>query len=165
MPRALHFKRVRMLSTLQGGTARARGAYPRAATTLDALQAALAAECLRQTALLQTTREARAARYKHQAWRLKQQGMELEAEVQRHRPATSMGGRVPQEWLLRVFLAAPPASAWALAHSSRAVDGTDDCAASRPTISKIRDAWVGNVHMHGIRVCSCCCSCALCISR
>ena len=41
-----------------------------------------------------------------------------------------------QEWLLRVFLAAPHASAWALAHSFRDVAGTDVCTVSRPAISK-----------------------------
>jgi len=66
----------------------------------------------------------------------------LRAELQRHTSTKTVGGRVSQEWLMRVFLAAPHASARALAHSFRAVAGTDDCTVSRPTISKIKDAWV-----------------------
>ena len=41
-----------------------------------------------------------------------------------------------------MFLAAPHASARALAHSFRAVAGTDKSTVSRPTISIIEDAWV-----------------------
>ena len=66
----------------------------------------------------------------------------LTAELQRHTSTKTLGGRVSQEWLMRVFLAAPHAFARALAPSFRVVVGTDDCTASRPTLSKIEDAWV-----------------------
>ena len=47
-----------------------------------------------------------------------------------------------QEWLCRVFLAAPHSSERALAHSFKPVVGTDDCTVSRLAITRIRDAWV-----------------------
>ena len=43
---------------------------------------------------------------------------------------------------MRVFLAAPHTSGNALAHSFRVVAGFDKSTVSRPTIGKIRDAWV-----------------------
>ena len=80
--------------------------------------------------------------YRVQLYRAKKKVKTLEAEVHRHISSKTVGGRVSREWLLRVFLAAPHSSARALAHSFRAVAGTDDCTVSRPTISKIKDAWV-----------------------
>ena len=65
----------------------------------------------------------------------------MEAQVQRHESTKTIGGRVSQEWLLRAFLAAPHASARALAHSFKVAAGTDACTNSRPTMTKIRDAW------------------------
>ena len=71
---------------MQGEVARARGTYPRTATALNALQAALAAEFPGRRPLLQTRREANASRLIMQVWRLKQRS--FEAEVQGHRFAS-----------------------------------------------------------------------------
>ena len=117
-------------------------AYPRTATALNALQCSLAAEFPYSRAPRQQRKQSCVAKLRQRAYRLKKQVMKLEAELRRHTSTKTVGGRVSQEWLMRVFLAAPHSSARALAHSFRAVAGTDDCTVSHPTISKIKDAWV-----------------------
>ena len=115
-------------------------AHPRTTTALNALLCALAAEFPYLRAPRQ--RMPLMARYRKQIRRLKRQVTKLNAELQRHVSTKTVGGRVSQEWLTRVFLAAPHASARALAHSFRAVAGTDESTVSRAAISKIKDAWI-----------------------
>ena len=77
-----------------------------------------------------------------QLYRVRKKCQALEKEVATHRSAKTVGGRVSREWIVRVFLAAPHTSGRALAEAFRVVAGFDECTVSRPTIGKIRDAWV-----------------------
>ena len=143
MPWILFVKKLRGLAFVcQAHLARGGlgDAHPRTATALNALLCALAAEFPYLRAPCQ--RMPLMARYRKQISRLKRQVTKLNAELQRHVSTKTVGGRVSQEWLTRVFLAAPHASARALANSFRAVAGTDESTVSRPTISIIKDAWV-----------------------
>jgi len=66
----------------------------------------------------------------------------VEKELATYKSAKTVGGRVSQEWILRVFLATPHTSGRALAQAFHLVAGFDEGTVSRPTVGKIRDAWV-----------------------
>ena len=143
MPRGLPFRLSQLLYTMQARVRFAGGVHPHTAAATSALRAALDEEFPRRSVAkhLEVSAWQQRNKSRMKAWRLQRQVAELEAEVQRLMSSKTVGGRVSQEWLLRVCLAAPHASARAVAHSFRAVAGTDECTVSRPTISRIKDAW------------------------
>ena len=65
----------------------------------------------------------------------------LRTQVARHTAAKTKEGRIEQEWIVRVILAAPHASGRAVAQAFRDVAGTDSCTVNRTTIGFIKDAW------------------------
>ena len=125
------------------------GMYPRTAAALDELQQALAsefAESLRPRPTRQgfVSKDASYSRLymKIRRGRDKVEVGALEKELATYKSAKTVGGRVSQEWIMRVMLAAPHTSGRALAHAFNVVAGFDEGTVSRPTIGKIKDAWV-----------------------
>ena len=66
----------------------------------------------------------------------------LQNELAKYKSPKAIGGRVSTAWILRVFLAAPHVSGRALADSFRVAAGFDSTTVSRPSILKIKAAWV-----------------------
>ena len=66
----------------------------------------------------------------------------LEGQIQIHTATKTSTGRLTKEWILRVFLASPHTSARSLADSFHLVAGLDATTVSRPSIGKIKAAWV-----------------------
>ena len=73
---------------------------------------------------------------------MKKRIQSLECELQRHTETKTASRRLTKEWILRVFLASPHASGRALADSFHLIAGIDATTVSRPSIAKIKAAWV-----------------------
>ena len=66
----------------------------------------------------------------------------LEDQLQSHTATKTSTGRLTKEWIMRVCLASPHSSTRALADSFHLVAGLDGTTVSRPSIGKIKAAWV-----------------------
>ena len=105
---------------------------------------------------LRTARKRNMGRCRKKHMRLVQQKLRRavkgkeEARKELHRQNSSkVGGVVTLECLVKVCLAAPIVSSRALVRAFRDVNGLDKEFVSRPTMTSIRDAWVGYyVEMH-----------------
>ncbi len=80
--------------------------------------------------------------WRQRATRLKKDNERLGKELARHTAAKAAGGRVAEEWILRVITCAPHTSARALSNAMHLAAGTDLQTVSRPTIGAIKSAWV-----------------------
>jgi len=124
--------------------------FPQACTAIQALHDALQREmrpfALRKHALGQGRRRTRETAVRVQHWRLKQKRKQLQAEVAdlraRHETSKGVGGRVSEEWLLRVIMTAPNVTGRALAEAFHLAVGSDSRMVSRVTIGFIRAAFL-----------------------
>ena len=148
---------------------RARRRYPRIAETLQLLQAALdeelphtVADAAAPLGSRQKKRRAGSAggaatgatepatrkaiprdrKWYYQARRFQKERDVLAAKVRRMDGEKESGGQLSQEWLLRIILAKPNASARSLAQSFVDVIGSDVRTVGRTSIGVVRDAWV-----------------------
>ena len=111
--------------------------HPRTAAALQELQLAAKAEIkVRFKRRLQRRRGMR-----NKMYYLSRKVKKLESELESYKSAKSRQGRVSNEWMLRVFLAAPHTSGRALADSFHLVAGFDSTTVSRPSIRSIKAAW------------------------
>ena len=140
MAKGLPTRLLNLLLLLEVEVGRARGAYPRTVAALRSLRGALQVELTRKS-LCGASLATRTSRLRMQMSRLRKRVRELEESDRRHKAAKIVDGLIELEWIVRVFLASPHASARAVAQSFRAVAGMDECTVSRPTISKIKDSW------------------------
>ena len=77
----------------------------------------------------------------HQARRLRKERDALALQLRRMSGAKE-GGQLSQEWLLRIFLAKPNASARFVEQSFGDIVGSDVTTVSRFSLNRVRDAWV-----------------------
>ena len=139
---------------------RARLQYPRTAEALRLLQEALEAEVVVPAADLAVKREKRRAsgatsateavatgadrdrKWYFQARRFKKERDALAEKLRLSSGAKEKGGALSEEWLLRVILSKPNASARSVAQSFADIVGSDVRTVSRGSINSVRDAWV-----------------------
>jgi hypothetical protein len=155
MAKGLPSKLYGLLRKLREEIAARQGAFPATADALRQLEAALCSEFaprhrlrIRATRGIENSGIGRGnytAKFKMyaQRWRRALKNLSFaKTQLAKHEQFKSIGGRVSQEWLLRVILAAPHASGRALAQSFRDIAGVDYNTVSRFSIGRIKDAWV-----------------------
>ena len=116
--------------------------HPRTAAALRELECAMLAEASDKTR--QHTSRLRKA-WRNKVNYLNNKISSLKSKLAAFTLHHTSTGRVTQDWILKVFLASPHASGRALADSFRLVAGFDSNAGgatSRPSIAKIKAAWV-----------------------
>ena len=131
---------------------RGRMPYPKTADALRRLREAIYAEvpCGRglkrkreRPAMRSSPTTGHASRKHYQRMlRLKKDNVQLRAEVVSHTQSKAEGWQLSPEWLSRVFLTSPAASARGMAQSFRDVVCSDSNTVSRYSIGRVRDAWV-----------------------
>ena len=128
--------------------------YPKTSVALSQLRQAVAAETIvfrnhinptykRSNSGTSGTKSGNTSR-KHyqQAYRLKRENDRLRAELASHTASKADGNFLTPDWIVRLFLSSPIANARGLTKSFRDVVGLDKNTVARPTIDKVRGAWV-----------------------
>jgi len=136
--------RLRLLLAKINSEVSTAGRYPRTEAALKVLADALQLEFPRKPSSRKRRggdTDAKSKRSYMQCYRLKKQMKELQEENTKLTDSKSIGGRLSQEWIVRVCLACPHASRRALAHSFSMICGVDGNVVSRPSIGKVKDAF------------------------
>ena len=136
--------RLRLLLAKINSEIGTAGRYPRTEAALKVLGDALQLEFPRKASSRQKRGGNLGLKYQRtyqQAYRLRKENKKLKEENTKLRNSKSFGGRLSQEWILRVFLACPHASRRALAHSFSMICSVDGNVVSRPSIGKVKDAF------------------------
>ena len=113
--------------------------HPRTLEALKALEHAMHAE-FTKSRLRKSLQGNRALR--NRVYYLQTKMDCLQGELDSYKSTKTSSGRVNAEWIVKVFLASPHASARALADSFRLVAGAESGIVSRESIHKIKCAWV-----------------------
>ena len=155
MPRLLYDRVVALQKLALEAAAEHPEGCPRVRAALDALQAATLAELRPDRKRCGRGRLHRGvgARlrgrplhvtsvWRQRAYRLGKEVASLRQALAKHEAAKATGGRVAEEWLLRVITCAPHTSARALEEGFRLATGTDACTISRKSMGSIKSAWI-----------------------
>ena len=127
--------------------------YPKTAKAIDVLRAAMNEELptLRNRVKPKHSQQPPAKKrrtgsvsrkhYQHSV-RLTAKVKGLEAKLAHHTTARAYGKCISPEWLVKIFLTSPGRSSRGLTQAFRDVIGMDQNSVSRPSIDKVRGAWV-----------------------
>ena len=83
-------------------------------------------------------------RLRIRAWRAEKKVNELQDRLTKLTDSKTVGGRVSEEWILRVILTAPHVSGRALAEAFHLAIGSDSNVIRRESIGAIRSAFLGS---------------------
>ena len=124
-----------------------RRAYPRTADALRHLRQAIDAELGspidgQPQAAPKRKRTSQSRKHYHRARRLQIANVSLRKQIAIHSDFKAGGNLLSPEMIVRIFLSLPSSNARGLATSFRDVLGFDTNTVSRPSIGKVRDAWV-----------------------
>ena len=112
--------------------------YPRTAAALDELQNAVGAEFKRYFRKRMATFRTKQNKIAY----LNRKVSALQRQVRSHTETKTLARSLTTDWILKVILASPHTSGRSLAESFHLVAGFDRTTVSRPSIGKIKAAWV-----------------------
>ena len=112
--------------------------YPRTVAALDELQNAVGDEFKRYFRKRMATFRTKQNKIAY----LQKKVKELERQVRSHTETKTLTRCLTTDWILKVMLASPHTSGRSLADSFHLVAGFDGTTVSRPSIGKIKAAWV-----------------------